>query len=107
MKTLKVGIASRDAFKKRTLLIAGGKYKPGKDEPKVWFESLESLAQVLSDQNRALLKLIHEKHPQSLGELAAQSGRAKSSLRKNAQEHGEVRSGPFWKKAPTASALRE
>ena len=107
MKTLKVGIASRDAFKKRTLLIAGGKYKPGKDEPKVWFESLESLAQVLSDQNRALLKLIHEKHPQSLGELAAQSGRAKSSLRKNAQEHGEVLTWSILKKAPTASALRE
>jgi predicted transcriptional regulator len=105
MKILKVGIASRDAFKKRTLLIAKGKYKPGKDEPKVWFESLESLAQVLSDQNRALLKLIHEKHPQSLGELAAQSGRAKSSLSrtlKNMAMYGLVHfeEGPNRQRAP-------
>jgi predicted transcriptional regulator len=38
------------------------------------------LAQVLSDQNRAVLKLINEKHPKSLSELAKQSGREKSSL---------------------------
>jgi len=50
MNTLKIGIASRDAFRKRTLAIAKGEYKPGKNDPKVWFESLESLAQLLSGQ---------------------------------------------------------
>ena len=34
MKTLKVGIASREAYKKRTLAIAKGEYIPAKDEPK-------------------------------------------------------------------------
>jgi predicted transcriptional regulator len=105
MTTLKVGIASREAFKKRTLSIAKGGYKPGLDEPKVWFESLESLAQVLSDQNRALLKLIHEEHPQSLTELAEQSGRAKSSLSrtlKNMERYGLVHfeEGPNRQRAP-------
>src|SRR5260370_32974204 len=105
MNTLKVGIASRDAFKKRTMSIARGEYKPGKDEPKVWFESLETLSQVLSDQNRALLKLINEKHPRSLAELAEQSGRAKSSLSrtlKNMERYGLVHleEGPNRQLAP-------
>ena len=80
MKTLKVGIASREAYKKRTLAIAKGEYVPAKDEPKVWFESLGTLSQVLSDQNRDLLKLILKTSPQSLRELAESSGRAPSNL---------------------------
>jgi predicted transcriptional regulator len=39
----------------------------------VWFESLGTLSQVLSDQNRDLLKLILQTHPQSLSELAEKS----------------------------------
>lgn len=80
MKTLKVGIASREAYKERTLAIARGEYVPAKGDPKVWFESLGTLAQVLSDQNRALLKLILETRPQSLQQLAVKSGRATSNL---------------------------
>jgi predicted transcriptional regulator len=80
MKTLKVGIASREAYKKRTLAIAKGEYVPAKGEPKIWFESLGTLSQVLSDQNRDLLKLILETRPQSLHELAERSGRATSNL---------------------------
>jgi predicted transcriptional regulator len=105
MSTLKVGIASREAFKTRTLAIARGEYKPGRNDPKVWFESLESLAQILSDQNRALLKLINDKHPQSLTELAQQSGREKSSLSrtlKNMERYGLVHfeEGPNRQRAP-------
>ena len=58
MTTLKVGIATLDQYKKRTLAIARGEYIPAKDEPKVWFQSLETMSQVLSDKNRALLGLI-------------------------------------------------
>lgn len=105
MKKLKIGIASRDVFRKRTLAIARGEYSPAKDEPKVWFESLESLAQVLSEPNRALLKLIYEKHPQSLSELAEQSGREKSSLSRtlrNMERYGLVHfvPGPNRQRAP-------
>jgi predicted transcriptional regulator len=80
MNTLKVGIASRETYKKRTMAIARGEYVPKKGEPKVWFESLQSLSQVLSDQNRDLLKLIIQTHPKSLNELAERSGRATSNL---------------------------
>jgi len=80
MKTLKVGIASREAYKNRTLAIAKGEYVPAKGEPKVWFESLATLSQVLSDQNRDLLKLILETRPRSLHELAEKSVRAPSNL---------------------------
>lgn len=56
MKTLIVGIASYEQIKKRTLAIARGEYKPKKDEPKVWFTSIESLAQVLSTDNKPCWK---------------------------------------------------
>lgn len=80
MSTLKVGIASKETYRKRTMAIARGEYIPAKNEPKVWFESLQSLSQVLSDQNTELLKLILQTHPRSLSELAARSGRATSNL---------------------------
>lgn len=80
MTTLKVGIASYEDMKARTLAIARGEHRPGKGEPKIWFTSMESFARVLSDPNRALLTLIAETKPGSLAELASLSGRAKSNL---------------------------
>jgi predicted transcriptional regulator len=62
------------------MAIARGEYVPSPDEPKVWFQSLETLAQVLSDKNRSLLTLMAETEPASLSELAERSGRAKSNL---------------------------
>jgi predicted transcriptional regulator len=80
MKVLRIGIASYDEMKARTLAIAQGELKPRRDEPKLWFTSFESLARVLSDKNRALLDLIIERRPRSLAELESLSGRAKSNL---------------------------
>lgn len=105
MNTLKVGIASREQYRKRTLEIARGKYIPGRNEPKVWFESLSTLSQVLSDQNRNLLKLILETHPESLQELAESSGRATSNLSRTLrtmESYGLIRfeSGPNRRRAP-------
>ena len=80
MTTLKIGIATLEQFKARTIAIAKGKYKPGRGEPKLWFTSLESVAKLLSPKNRALLKLIAETHPNSLQELVEKTGRAKSNL---------------------------
>lgn len=79
-KILNVGIMSREAFRNRTIGIARGEYVPKKDEPKVWFASIKSMAQVLSAENQTLLKLIVEKKPQSITELEALSGRKKSNL---------------------------
>jgi len=78
--TLRIGIISRDGYKKRTIAIARGEYKPKKDEPKVWFESLQSMAQVLSSENQELLKIIREVKPSSLKELALVTGRKPSNL---------------------------
>ena len=79
-KILKIGIISRDDYKKRTIEIARGEYKPRKDEPKVWFESIQSMAQVLSSENQKLLRIIKDKKPASLRELALVSGRNSSNL---------------------------
>ena len=50
---MKIGILSKDEYRKRTISIAKGEYRPRKDEPKVWFESMESLGQILSGQNNS------------------------------------------------------
>ena len=80
MKTLRIGIANYNDMKARTLAIARGDVKPAQNEPKLWFTSMESLARVLSDKNRELLDMIIEQHPNSITELEAMSGRAKSNL---------------------------
>lgn len=79
-KALKIGIASFQEYKKRTLAIAKGKYKPDPDEPKIWFESLQSMAQLLSNENQELLRIIMEQRPDSLKELEAATGRKSSNL---------------------------
>ena len=79
-KSLKVGILSREEFKRRTIAIAKGELHPGRDEPKIWFESLQSFAQVLNDDNRLLLHIIAEQKPRSLNELEVLTGRKKSNL---------------------------
>jgi len=79
-KILKIGIISQQDYKKRTIAIARGEYKPRKNEPKVWFESVQSMAQVLSSENQKLLRIIKEENPTSLKELALVSGRNRSNL---------------------------
>lgn len=80
MTSLKVGIASYEEIKARTLAIARGERRRRRGEPRIWFRSVESFAKILSERNRALLALIAEEEPQSLAELAELSGRAKSNL---------------------------
>lgn len=77
---MKVGIISRDDYRERTIAIAKGEYMPRKDEPKIWFESLQSMSQVLGNENQALLKIILEKKPRSLAELEQLTGRKKANL---------------------------
>ena len=79
-RILNIGIASLDEIKANTIAVARGERRPGADEPKVWFTSIESLAQVLSTRNSALLELIAQRKPQSVAELAALSGRETSNL---------------------------
>ena len=80
MKTLTIGIAGSDRMKARTIAIVRGEHETAKDEPIVWFTSVESFAKVLSHRNRELLTLIAREQPGSLTELAELSGRNKSNL---------------------------
>ncbi len=80
MTTLRIGIASYEEMKARTMAIARGEHRAVPGEPKVWFTSIESVAKVLSAGNRELLKVIAEKRPKSIDQLAKLTGRKKSNL---------------------------
>ena len=79
-KILRVGIISRKEYWKRTIAIAKGEYVPKKGEPKIWFESLQAMAQVLSNENQKLLKIIIDRKPKSIKELESMTGRKSSNL---------------------------
>jgi predicted transcriptional regulator len=80
MKAIVIGILPQERIRERMLSIARGKYKPKASEPKIWFTSMRSLAEVLSDENRALLKVIQEAKPQSISSLADLTGRKPGNL---------------------------
>jgi predicted transcriptional regulator len=80
MKPIFIGILSQEKIRERVLAIARGSYKPKPNEPKVWFTSMKSLAEVLSDENRALLHVIMETQPESISALAEATGRKPSNL---------------------------
>jgi predicted transcriptional regulator len=80
MTTLKIGIASYEEMKGRTMAVARGERRVSPSEPRVWFTSTESFAKVLSAGNRKLLGVIAEKAPGSLDELARLTGKRKSNL---------------------------
>jgi predicted transcriptional regulator len=69
MPALKVGIGE-----------AGKSRKAMSGDPAVWFPSTESFARLLTADNRAMLRLIAERPPESLDELVELTGRAKSNL---------------------------
>jgi predicted transcriptional regulator len=78
MKTLKVGIASRQAIARYTRDVVAGRRSRTADDPDIWFTSVESFAKVLSERNRELLALIAKRRPDSIDALAAASGRARA-----------------------------
>ena len=77
---IRIGIMPQEKIRERVLAIANGSYTPQNNEPKVWFTSIRSLAEVLSDQNRALINTIAEATPDSVSALAEMTGRAPSNL---------------------------
>lgn len=90
---MKIGIATPAQQRKRVLDIAAGRRTVKRGEPKVWFPSLKTAAEVL-DRNRDLIRIICEDHPQSVNELAQLSGRAESNVSrslKRLEAYGIVR----------------
>ena len=80
MKVITIGILPQEKIRERTLAIARGEMKPQPSDPKIWFTSMRSLAEVLSDDNRALLRVIHDQQPHSISSLATVTGRKVSNL---------------------------
>jgi len=106
MKQIKVGIMPLKEFQAYTRAIVTGKHKRKRGEPKIWFNSMASLAQVLSDQNRKLLALIAEEEPESISELAELSHRSQSNLTrtlKTMERYGlvKMRAGAKGRKQPS------
>jgi predicted transcriptional regulator len=93
VKVMKIGVMPREEFMARTIAIARGDFKPAADDPKVYMESLSCVAQLLSNENLKVLKLIQETNPTSLKEIAEATGRSIPSLSrtvKNMENHGIV-----------------
>lgn len=80
MKSIMIGIMTQEKIRERMYAIAKGEYKPKANEPKVWFMSMKSLAEVLSDDNRALLHVIKDSQPESISSLAELTGRKPGNL---------------------------
>ena len=80
MKAVVIGIRPQERIREHLLAIARGEYKPKPSDPKIWFTSMRSLAEVLSDENRALLQVIKETNPQSITSLAETTGRKPGNL---------------------------
>lgn len=80
MKVIVVGVMPQDQIRARMIATAKGTYKPSPGEPKIWFTSMRSVAEVLSDRNRALLRVIRETNPDSVAVLAKITGRRPSNL---------------------------
>jgi len=77
---IRIGIMSQTKIRERMLLIAQGSLKQKKGDPKIWFTSMKSLAEVLSDENRKLLHVIQDTNPNSIKELSIATGRKPSNL---------------------------
>jgi len=70
----------QEEIRQRVIAIARGEHMPKRNEPKIWFPSMKSVAEVLSDNNRALLRMIAEMQPESMKALADATGREPSNL---------------------------
>ena len=60
MKIIKVGITPQEKIRERMLAIAKGEFKPKPSDPRIWFTSMRSLSQILSDKNLTLSDVIRK-----------------------------------------------
>lgn len=77
---IRVGIASLDQMRDRTLSIARGEWARDEDEPKVWFTSIDALARIFSERSMLLLEMIRNSEPLSVKDLAARTAREEAEL---------------------------
>lgn len=80
MEALAIGVMSPERMRERVQGMVSGAYKPEPGEPKIWFASMESLAEMLCDENRALLRVIADTKPDSISALAKTTGQRPGEL---------------------------
>jgi predicted transcriptional regulator len=97
MRTLRIGIATYEEMKARTMVIASGDLITKRTDPKVWFPSMESAGKVLSSKNKTLLEVIATRQPCSIEKLAKLTGRQKSSVSRTLHTLRDTVSLPSWK----------
>lgn len=73
-------IQSHEALKQEMKAIARGEKHAPADAARPSFESADVLLRVLTPENRSLLRLIRDEHPESVADLARLSKRAESNL---------------------------
>ena len=79
-KSIRVGIMPLNRVRDYTSAIAKGTYKRKPTEPRIWFTSIKSFAAVLSDENRELLRIVHDNKPESIADLEKMTVRKASNL---------------------------
>ncbi len=70
MKAVVIGILPQDRIRARLLAIARGDYKPKPSDPKIWFTSMQSLAEAVGEGNLRLLKIVQPTQPRLIPTLA-------------------------------------
>ncbi len=79
-RTIRIGVASREQIRERTIAIAAGRLKPKPADPKVWITSPKVIAELLNENNLALLRIIQATEPESVSSLARATGRSQGNL---------------------------
>jgi len=82
---------SRQQFQQRTLDIEADRYTSKRGEPKIWFSSIKSLGEVLSENNVRSLKIMKDKKPETIAELSGRQAANLSQTVKNFERYGIVK----------------
>ena len=75
-----------------------------KDVPLVWFPSMATMAAWLSEDNQAMLRLICDRRPKSLTQLAELTGRQVPNLSRTIAHNGRLWIGDSEKRACAKSS---
>ena len=54
---------SQDLIREQFLAVTRDKYKLGPTDPKIWFVSMDSMTEVLADENHVITKIIKGASP--------------------------------------------
>jgi predicted transcriptional regulator len=87
---LKIGIATREQMRDRTIAIARGQYVAASDEPRIWFTSLDAVYRVFSEQNMLLLEILRSSPKLSIQDLAEQVKKSHDEINERLHSLGQV-----------------